>query len=150
MSSVLLYDCRVQRLSCLVFVMSRVCCVLGLSCLGFVMSRVCCIQGLSCLVFVMSRVCYVQGLSCLGSVMSMVCYIQGLLCLPMVRLQFVMSRSCEFVMAPNMTYFQNVSFKVLELPFYEDIKNQNDMMSIYQLCIDFDAYLRELILRTVH
>ena len=78
MSSVLLYKCRVQRLSCLVFVMPRVCYVLSLLCPVFVMSRVCYVLSLLCPVFVMSAVCYVRCLLCPlfvcpGFVVSSVC-----------------------------------------------------------------------------
>ena len=104
MSSVLYCKCHVQRLSCPVFVMSKVCCVQCLLCLLFIVSRIChvsiCyVQCLFCLVFVMSCVCYVQGLLCLGfvvsgllclrSVISRVCYVQLLLCLWFVCLGFV-------------------------------------------------------------
>ena len=89
MSSVFYCKCRVQRLSCLVFVMSIVCYVQCLLCPPFVMSAVCYVPRLLCPPFAMSALCYVCPLICPQFVMYAICYVCHLLCS-----LFVMSAVC--------------------------------------------------------
>ena len=120
--------------------LSSVCQVQGLSCIVFVMSRVCYIYVLLCLG---PRVCYVQGLSSLGSVMSRVCYV-AFVCLGFVMSSFCLSRvgygTCLLHQNKIQIQYYNFAQQVFKIqPKYRTFRSITRM----QLCLHPSVYFRQ-------